>query len=147
MEIRIRKATEQDLGTVYTLIKEFATYLGKIDKVRISQDYFFNNSNYFDCLLAENSKGEVIGYALFCTVFHTWSGKAIYLDDLFVKEDFRKHSVGTMLVCAIIDFAKQQGISNLNWQVLEWNEAAIEFYKKMGAIVGDDNLNCYFEIK
>lgn len=147
MDIKIRKATQEDYQSVFRLVKEFAAFLGKSENVKTTIDDFINQSDYFSCLLAENSKGDVIGYTLFSTIFHTWSGKSIYLDDLFVKEEYRQHSVGTMLVCSLIEYAKQNQVNSLNWQVLEWNESAIHFYKKMGATVGDDNINCYFEIK
>lgn len=147
MDITIRKATEKDLTKVFNLVKEFAGYLGKTDKVKTSVEDFIKQQEYYSCILAENPKGEAIGYAIFSTIFHTWSGKSIYLDDLYVNEVYRGCSVGTMLICALIDYAKQQQVKHLNWQVLDWNESAIGFYKKLGATVGDDNLNCTFEIK
>lgn len=147
MDIQIRKATEQDLPKVFKLVKEFASFLEKTDKVHTSVDDFIKNQEYYSCFLAENMKGETMGYALFSTMFHTWSGKSIYLDDLFVKDEYRRCSIGTMLICSLIDYAKSQDVNNLNWQVLEWNKTAINFYKKLGANVGDDNMNCYYTIK
>ncbi|SHF32591.1 GNAT family N-acetyltransferase [Dysgonomonas macrotermitis] len=147
MDIKIRKATVEDLPTVFNLVKEFATYLGKIEKVKTTPDEFKQQMDYFTCLIAENSKDEIVGYALFSTLFHTWSGKSIYLDDLYVKDEYRRSSVGTMLVCGLIDYAKHKKVKYLNWQVLNWNESAINFYRKMGATVGDDNLNCSFTIQ
>ena len=147
MDITIRKATEQDLPKVFKLVKEFALYLGKAEKVKTTVDDFIKNQENFACILAENKKGEAVGYAIFSTLFHTWSGKSIYLDDLFVKNEYRRCSVGTMLICSLIDYAKQQKVQSLNWQVLDWNESAINFYKKMGATVGDENLNCNYIIK
>ncbi len=147
MDITIKKATELDLPKVFKLVKEFAQYLGKADKVKTTVDDFINNQENYSCILAEDSTGEPVGYAMFSTLFHTWSGKAIYLDDLYVRTEYRRCSVGTMLICSLIDYAKQQQVKSLNWQVLDWNESAINFYKKIGATVGDDNLNCNYIIQ
>ncbi len=147
MNISIRKSTEKDIPVLFNMIKEFATYLGKSEKVKISIDDLTRDKESYHCYLAENEKGEAIGYALYCYTYHTWSGKAIYLDDLYVKEKYRRFSVGTMLACALIDLARQTNCKSLQWQVLDWNKEAIAFYKKLGATVGDDNLNCNYEIR
>ncbi|MEN9919518.1 MAG: hypothetical protein RL662_1954 [Bacteroidota bacterium] len=147
MNIEIRKATETDLPTIFALIKEFATYLGKSTHVKTSLEDFKREYSLFDCLLAETEDGVAVGYALFCFTFHTWSGKSIYLDDLYIKEEYRRCQIGSKLVHSLIDYAKQHRCKNINWQVLDWNEKAISFYKKMGVTVGDDNLNCSFPIK
>jgi len=147
MNINVRQANEQDLPLVFNLIKEFAEYLGKSDKVRTSLEDFRRNKDLFFCLLAETDEGEVVGYALSCFAFHTWTGKAIYLDDLYVKEEYRRCSVGSKLIYTLIDFAKENSCKTLRWEVLNWNEKAIAFYKKLGATVGDDNLNCSYNIR
>lgn len=147
MDISIRKTTEKDIPVLFDMIKEFASYLDKADRVKIKIEDLVRDKDNYLCYLAENESGEPLGYALYCYTYHTWSGKAIYLDDLFVKEEYRRFSVGTMLACALIDLARQTNCKSLQWQVLDWNKEAIAFYKKIGATVGDDNLNCHFEIK
>lgn len=129
------------------MIKEFAAYLGKMDKVKITLDDLIRDKDNYYCYIAENEKGDALGYALYCYTYHTWTGKSIYLDDLYVREKYRRSSVGTMLACALIDLARQSNCKSLKWQVLNWNNEAVEFYKKMGATVGDDNLNCNYEIR
>lgn len=147
MNIKIRKSTEKDLPVVFNLIKEFAAYLGKEGKVKTSLEDFRRNKDLFYCLLAETQENEVVGYALFFYTFHTWTGKAVYLDDLYVKEEYRRCSVGSKLVYALIDFAKENSCKTLRWEVLDWNDKAIAFYKKLGATVGDDKLNCSYTIR
>ena len=147
MNISIRKTQENDIPVLVDMIKEFATYLGKSDKVKINKEDLIRDKDNYQCYLAENEKGEALGYAFYTYTYHTWSGKSIYLDDLYVREKYRRFSVGTMLACALIDLAKQTNCKSLQWQVLNWNEEAIAFYKKIGATVGDDNLNCNFDIK
>jgi len=147
MEYKIRKSTEQDLPAIFSLVKEFASYLGKSEKVKTSLADFKRGKDSFHCLLVETDKGEIIGYALFNFAFHTWTGKAIYLDDLYVKEEYRRCKIGSQLIYALIDFAKENDCKCLRWEVLEWNTKAMDFYKKLGATVGDDNLNCCFILK
>lgn len=147
MNIRIRQATEQDLPAVFSLIKEFAEYLGKSDKIKTSLEDFRRNKDSYYCLLGETPDKEIAGYALYCFSFHTWTGKAIYLDDLYVKEEYRRCSVGSKLIYSLIDFAKENSCKTLRWEVSDWNDKAIAFYKKLGATVGDDNLNCSFTIR
>lgn len=147
MNISIRKTTEKDIPILFNMIKEFAAYLGKMDKVKITLDDLIRDKDNYYCYIAENEKGDALGYALYCYTYHTWTGKSIYLDDLYVREKYRRSSVGTMLACALIDLARQSNCKSLKWQVLNWNNEAVEFYKKMGATVGDDNLNCNYEIR
>jgi len=147
MDIKIRKATEKDLNIVFSLIKEFASYLGKSDLVKTSMGDFIRCKDLFHCFLAETEDGDIAGYALFCFTFHSWTGKAVYLDDLYVKDNYRRCSVGTQLVYALVDFAKENSCKKIQWEVLNWNDKAIAFYKKLGATVGDDNLNCFYTIK
>jgi len=147
MNIHIRKATEEDLTTLFALIKEFADYLGKSSKVKTSIEDFKRNKDLFHCFLSETDEGDIAGYAFFYFVFHTWTGKAIYLDDLYVKEEYRRCSVGTKLVLALMDFAKENSCKNLHWEVLEWNDKAIAFYKKLGATFDKEKYSCSYAIK
>lgn len=147
MAINIRFFKEEDLRTVFALVKEFATYLGTSAKVKTSLADFERSSDIFHCFLAETDEGDIAGYALFSYTFHTWTGKAIYLDDLYVKEEFRRSSVGTKLINAVIAFAKENRCKNIRWEIPNWNKEAIAFYKKMGIAVGDENLNCNYTVK
>lgn len=147
MEIKIRRSEEKDFPQILKLVKEFAEYLGKADQVKTTVDDYIKEQDNFVCLLAETSKGEIAGYALFYYTFHTWSGKTIFLEDLFVKEKYQKQKLGTMFMCSLVDFAKQNHCKNIEWTVLDWNDKAIGFYKKIGAVVGNDNLYCTFEVK
>lgn len=147
MNIRIRPATNEDLRTVFTLVKEFAAYLGTSVKVKTSLADFERGKDFFCCLLAETEDKEIVGYALFSFSFHTWTGKAIYLDDLYVKEEYRRISIGTQLINAVESVAKENRCKSIRWEIPDWNKEAIAFYKKMGITVGDDNLNCTYIIR
>ncbi|HCO68727.1 MAG TPA: GNAT family N-acetyltransferase [Dysgonomonas sp.] len=147
MSVNIRIATEEDLRTVFSLVKEFADYLGTSAKVKTSFADFIRSKDIFYCLLAETKDKEIAGYALFSYTFHTWTGKAVYLDDLYVREEYRRSSVGTQLINAVVSHAKQNKCKSINWEIPNWNKEAIAFYKKMGINVGDDNLNCTYIIR
>lgn len=147
MAINIRFSKDEDLRTVFSLVKEFAAYLGTSSRIKTSLADFERSSDIYYCLLAETDEGDIVGYALFSYVFHTWTGKAIYLDDLYVKEEYRRSSVGTKLINAVIAFAKENRCKNIRWEIPNWNKEAIAFYKKMGIAVGDENLNCNYTVK
>ncbi len=74
--------------------------------------------------------------------YYSWSGKALYLDDLYVKKEFRGHQIGTQLLDKLVDHANFEKCTKVRWQVSDWNKDAIEFYKKMGAKVDDTEINC-----
>ena len=102
--------------------------------------------NLFQCLVAETVDNEIIGFATFFFAYYSWTGKALYLDDLYVRESFRKQSVGRKLLDQIIHVAKDSQCKKVRWQVSKWNLNAIDFYKKMGAGIDDVEINCDFNI-
>ncbi|MFV0469217.1 MAG: GNAT family N-acetyltransferase [Dysgonomonas sp.] len=146
MKIDIRKAESQDFPAIMQMIHEFAEFLGKSEKLETSVEDLIQNKEYFICLIAETEDKKPAGYALVSYNYHTWTGKSIYLDDLFVKEQFRGKHVGSKLIHAIFDLARTSDCKTVSWEVLNYNKNAIEFYKSLGAIIGDDNLNCVFKL-
>jgi diamine N-acetyltransferase len=143
----IRKATREDFPTILSLIKEFAIFQKTPGKVTISLAQMVKEKDYFKCLVAETGDGELVGFASYFFAYYSWSGKAIYLDDLYVKEAFRKKAVGSQLLDAIINIAKEEQCKKVRWQVSGWNLNAIEFYKSMGAVIDDTEINCDFMIE
>jgi len=100
------------------------------------------NKDLFQCLVAMKEDAQLIGFASFFMAYYSWSGKALYLDDLYVKKEFRGHQIGTQLLDRLIDYANAEQCKKVHWQVSNWNKEAIEFYKKMGAKVDDTEINC-----
>jgi ribosomal protein S18 acetylase RimI-like enzyme len=145
MNVDIRIAEEKDFPEVMQMIKEFADYLGKSNNVKTSVEDLIENQEYFVCLLAETEKG-IAGYALLSYNFYTWTGKAIHLDDLYIKEKFRGNHIGSKLIHAIFDKARESKCKTVNWEVLSKNKNAIAFYKKLGATISDDKLNCSYSL-
>ena len=145
MNFVIRKANESDFEGIISLIKEFSVFQKTPEKVSITLDQLRKDKDIFQCLVAV-SEGEIIGFASFYFTYYSWTGKGLYLDDLYVKQLYRKQSIGKKLLDAIIDLAKKEQCKNVRWLVSEWNDSAINFYKSMGATIDKVDLNCNFKI-
>lgn len=130
---------------IYALIKELADYEKAPDEVtntieQLEQDGFGERPLY-GCLLAE-SDGKVVGMSFYYIRYSTWKGKILYLEDLVVKMEHRRGGVGSRLFEATMETARQMGMKGVSWQVLDWNEPAIEFYKKYHASFDHEWVNC-----
>ncbi|HOT89724.1 MAG TPA: GNAT family N-acetyltransferase, partial [Bacteroidales bacterium] len=136
MHINLRKANESDIPAVISLIKELALYEKAPQEVTITEEDLkkdgFGNNPVFEIILAEN-KNEIVGMAFFYISYSTWKGKCIYLEDIIVKQAFRGNKIGKQLFESVIVKAKEIGAKRMQWQVLEWNTPAINFYKKYNA--------------
>ena len=136
MSFSIRKAAEQDFEQAYKLIKELAAYEKAPEEVELSLQEFKSdgsaNPPAFQLRVAEASDGSIVGMALFYVIYSTWKGKIVYLDDLVVTEQYRRSGVGSALMDQVIAYARELKARQLRWHVLDWNEPAINLYKKMG---------------
>jgi ribosomal protein S18 acetylase RimI-like enzyme len=83
--------------------------------------------------------------ALYFFAYYTWVGKSLYLDDLYVKESYRKLKIGSALLNEVMKIAKAENCKRVRWQVLHWNQNAINLYKKVGAFIDEEWLNCDFD--
>ena len=142
MQINIRPANENDFSAIYALIHEFASFQKTPEKVLITPEQMLQNKDLFQCLVAVTDEQQIIGFASYFYAYYSWSGKAIYLDDLYVIETYRKQKAGSQLLNALIQLAKQQQCVKLRWQVSSWNKSAIGFYKSIGAYIDDTEINC-----
>lgn len=142
MNINIRKANPKDFPSILSLNKEFSIFQKTPEKVSITLEQMKNDANLFQCFVAENDAHEIIGFASFYFAYYSWVGKGLYLDDLYVKENYRKHKIGSRLLNTVIDFAKKEKCKKLRWLVSKWNTEAIEFYKKMGATIEETEITC-----
>ena len=137
----IRKATKNDMPSVLELIQELATFEKEPDAVVVTVDDLvrdgFSENPLFQCFVAEVD-GEIIGMALYYYRFSTWKGKTIHLEDLIVKENKRGTGAGFALYKEIIKQGKAENVRRIEWNVLDWNTPAIDFYEKSGAkVLGD----------
>lgn len=145
MDITIRPATEDDFPAILSLIKELAEFERAPEKVTNSVEQMKQEQNHFRCFVAETETGEIVGMALFFIAYYTWVGKSIYLDDIYVKRSLRQQKIGTALLNRVFEVARTEKCRRLRWQVLDWNEPAISFYRKCGAEISDEWLNCSFD--
>ncbi len=142
MNFNIRTATPADFLSVLALINEFSVFQKTPEKVTITLEQMQNDWNLFKCFVAENEAKQIFGFATFYFTYNSWSGKGLYLDDLYVQEKYRKHKIGSRLLYTVIDFAKKENCKRLRWLVSKWNTNAIEFYKKIGAAVEETEMMC-----
>jgi GNAT superfamily N-acetyltransferase len=127
------------------LIKELALYEKAPDEVITSEEQMhedgFGENPIFKFIVAEVNK-EIVGMALYYWKYSTWKGKGIYLDDIIVTENHRRKGIGKLLMDEIIKIAAREKANKLEWQVLDWNEPAINFYKKYNVEFDGEWINC-----
>jgi len=145
MEIIVRKGTKEDMPQVHALICELADYEKAPQEVTNTVDDMvrdgFGDHPVFYCLVAE-LENKVVGMAIYFIKYSTWKGKGVYLDDIVVTESMRGKKVGKQLFDAVMKHAYTLGAQQLHWQVLDWNEPAINFYKKYNAHMDNEWINC-----
>ena len=139
MEFNIRDVKQEDLVSVLQLIQELADFEKASDEVKVTVEELSHDfeNNLFNCLVAEG-ESEIVGIALFYNRYSTWKGKTIHLEDLIVTQRHRGKGVGKGLLDAIVAKAKSEKLRRVEWNVLDWNTPAIEFYKNVGANVLKD---------
>jgi GNAT superfamily N-acetyltransferase len=142
MEVNIRKARVEDIPAIHDLVRELAAYERGLDKVTTTPDSYLMDfrDQVFDAFVADID-GKVVGMALYYLVFSTWRGRMLYLEDFIVKESARGKGVGALLFDAFLAEARRQKASLVKWQVLKWNEPAINFYNKYDVVYDDEWLD------
>lgn len=145
MKIVIRRAVKEDCPRLLELITELAIYEKAPTDVTVTMDHFiesgFGEKPVWWSFVAE-ADGRVEGFALYYIRYSTWKGQAMYLEDIIVTEAMRGQKLGKLLFDRLIEEAREKKWSRIIWQVLEWNEPAINFYKKYNADFDPEWVNC-----
>ena len=145
MNISIRKAKKEDCVRILELVKELAKYERAAKEVTVTLEHFtesgFGKNPVWWAFVAEVD-GVIQGFALFYIRFSTWKGQRMYLEDLYVTDEMRGKGLGKLLFDQLIEEAKERKLNGLMWQVLEWNESAINFYKKYNPLFDSVWVNC-----
>ena len=132
----IRPANIDDCGLLRTMIREVAQFERLLEFVTIREEDLardgFGENPRFRALIAEWD-GQAAGYAIFFGYYSTWAGAALYLEDLFVREKFRSRGIGKALLAAVARIAVEEDCYGMHWEVLDWNQKAIELYQALGA--------------
>lgn len=143
MSCTIRKARRGDEIILIDLIKGLAEYEKDLAAVKntpekLAVDLF--DTQICEAILAEQD-GQVLGFAIYYTSYSTWKGPCMYLEDLYVVPEARGTGAGGKLFDQVVEIAKERDHARMDWQILDWNTPAIEFYKKRGARIDEDWLN------
>jgi len=151
MDINLRKAVKEDCPGLLELIQELATYERAPKEVTVTPEHFiesgFGSSPVWWAWVAE-VQGKVVGFALYYIRYSTWKGQRMYLEDILVTNEWRGKGIGKLLFDKLIVEAKEKGFKGIAWQVLDWNEPAINFYKKYKNVnFSNEWVNCTMEIE
>ena len=145
MEINIRRAVKDDCVRIMELVQELAEYEKAPEEVTVTLAHFqesgFGPNPVWWAFVAEVD-GRVEGFALYYIRYSTWKGQRMYLEDILVTEHMRGKQLGKLLFDRLIVEAKEKNLKGMVWQVLEWNEPAINFYKKYNASFDGEWINC-----
>jgi len=136
MDVILRKAEPSDMKAVLALIRELAAFENEPGAVEITENQLredgFGPGPFFEAIVAE-MHGAVVGMALFYYRYSTWKGRTIHLEDLIVKEAYRSKGIGSKLYTEVLRIAHSKGLKRVEWNVLDWNKVAIDFYESTGA--------------
>jgi ribosomal protein S18 acetylase RimI-like enzyme len=149
MGITYRWAQQEDCQAIFNLIKQLAIFEKEPESVVVSFEHFveegFGQIPSWKAMVAADGD-KVVGFALFYTRYSTWKGKRLYLEDLYVEPEYRGHKIGKHLVELLQEYADNNGFTGMNWQVLDWNTKAIEFYKQWPDVRFDEGwLNVHWK--
>ncbi len=145
MNINIRKAVQADCGQMMELIKELALYEKAPEEVTVKFDHFVESGfgpnpvwwAYVAEMTNEDQSTSIVGFALYYIRYSTWKGQRMYLEDIIVTESMRGNGIGKLLFDQLIITCKELNFKGMTWQVLDWNEPAINFYKKYEGVKFD----------
>jgi GNAT superfamily N-acetyltransferase len=150
MIINIRRAVESDCSRLLELVRELALFERAPEEVTVTLEHFIESGfgpnpvwwAFVAEVTEEDGQSLVQGFALYYIRYSTWKGQRMYLEDLLVTEHMRGHGLGKLLFDRLVEEAKEKKYSGMVWQVLDWNEPAINFYKRYGATLDDEWINC-----
>jgi len=145
MDVTIRHARKEDCPRLLELVQELASYERAPDEVTVTLEHFvqsgFGANPVWWALVAEVNNN-IVGFALYYVRYSTWKGQAMYLEDILVTNEMRGKGIGKLLFERLIEEAKEKKFNRIIWQVLDWNESAINFYRKYNADIDGSWLNC-----
>lgn len=145
--MQIRVAQPGDEQAIHGLIQALAEYEKAPDEVintpeQLRIDLF--EDKICGAFVVANEHDLIVGFALYYVSYSTWKGRCLYLEDFYVLPEYRRGGIGSRLFEKVMELAKEWGVKRMDWQVLDWNEPAIEFYRKHGAILDPEWVNGRF---
>ncbi len=148
--MKIRKATIEDCPAMLQLIRELAEYEKAPEEVTVDPKHFeesgFGANPVWWAFVVEDTTSNIVAFALYYIRYSTWKGQVMYLEDILVTESMRGKGIGKMLIERLKEEARERGFKRITWQVLDWNEPAINFYKKFDAKFDPEWVNVVLDI-
>jgi len=144
--MEIRPANTADYPTIHALMLEFALFQKTPEKVTITVNQMIKDKDFFKSYVVTD-KETIIGFASYYLSYNSWTGKSLYLDDIYLTPAARGMNIGNRIMDKLASIAKSNDCTKMRWLVSKWNESAIGFYKKRGAVIYDTEYVCDFDIK
>lgn len=141
----INQATTADYPEIHQMILDFATFQKTPEKVSITLEQMLSNAEDFKALIIRDGD-RAIGFATYYFGFSSWSGKHLFLDDLYLETEYRKQGLGAQIMDQLEAIARDKDCKSMRWLVSRWNEPAIAFYKKRGTVIEDTEMTCQFKL-
>jgi GNAT superfamily N-acetyltransferase len=141
--MEIRAAAPGDETGIFTLIQALADYELAPDEVINTSEALGRHlfeEQVCEALVAEEAC-TIVGFALWYTSYSTWKGKCLYLEDFYVLPEFRSQKIGSRMFDRVVEIAQQKGVKRMDWQVLGWNQLAIDFYERKQAVLDPEWIN------
>ncbi len=142
MNVKVEMISETDYEELVALFREFAEFERLPHKMVNTVERMRKEAEFFKGFTVRDEAGTILGYVTFFFAYYTWMGKSLYMDDLYVRPEYRGQGLGSMLIRKVISFARETECHKLRWQVSNWNEPAIGFYRSFGAQIDDVENNC-----
>lgn len=147
MSIAIRKVEEADFPQLLELFQEFAEFQKTPERMTNTLEKMQQEKDYFEAFVAINEQDKIVGYGTWFFTYHTWVGKSLYMDDLYVSPAYRGTGLGQRLFDSVHQVAQEGSCNRMRWLVSDWNINAQEFYKKIGATLDHTEMHCELVIK
>jgi len=147
MNLIIREIADTDFEDLLMLFQEFADFQNSSEKMINTLEQMEKDKDLFSGFIVKDESGTPVAYIVFFFFYSTWSGKMLYIEDIYVREQYREKGVGSQLIRRAIDVAKREGCSKMRWQVSNWNANAIGFYESLGAEIDKVEMNCNLTLK
>ena len=146
MSISIRNIVPADFPDLIRLFHEFSVFQKEPAKMTNSVEKLTADQELVMGFVAVSEEGEVLAYVTYFFTYHTWSGKSLYMDDLYVQQEFRGKGIGKALLEKVIEFAKDNNCISLRWLVSHWNQKAKQFYASIGAEISNNEEQCVLHL-
>lgn len=147
MNFIIREIEDSDLDDLLVLFQEFADFQNSSEKMKNTSEDLKKDKDLFSGLIVKDEEGNLAAYIIYFFFYSTWSGKMLYIEDIYVRKQYQNKGIGSRLIRRAIDVAKAEGCKKLRWQVSNWNTNAIGFYESLGAEIDNVEMNCNLTLK